>query len=73
MNLGRRRRRIVGAALLALGLATMTYATVGLRDTQTPAFQDGNVARDAAGHTKRQLIVSGVGVALALAGGILLP
>ncbi len=66
-------RRLLAIAMIVAGVAAMTVAMFAMRAPATaPTFSEGRVEHDRAGHNPRELLVAGIGVALALAGGILL-
>jgi hypothetical protein len=67
------RRKLLAGAIVAVGAIVLTWAQFGMRAPEgSPMFKEGRVEHDKAGHNQRQLLAAGAGVALVLAGGILL-
>jgi hypothetical protein len=67
------KRRLLAMAMIVAGAAAMTVSMFAMRaPASAPTFVEGRVEHDRAGHNPRELLVAGIGVALALAGGILL-
>ena len=66
-------RSLLGWLAVVAGIAAIAAAEIFLRaPLSTPVFEAGRVFRDQAGHTAAEIAAAGVGVALILAGAILL-
>ncbi|MBM3267874.1 MAG: hypothetical protein FJZ01_09520 [Candidatus Sericytochromatia bacterium] len=66
-------RKILAVAFVLLGVGAMTFSLFAMRaPADSPTFVGGRAIKNAGGHNPREIFVTGIGMVLILAGGILL-